>query len=44
MTEKKHGGKREGAGRPKGDKKNVSFWIYPQDKEVIKYFIKQLDT
>lgn len=43
MTQKKHGGKRVNAGRPKGVKKNVSFWIDPKDKEPILKFIKTLD-
>jgi hypothetical protein len=44
MQDKKpHGGKREGSGRPKGDKKNVSFWINPKYKQTILKFIKTLD-
>jgi ABC-type transport system substrate-binding protein len=44
MQDKKpHGGIREGSGRPKGYKKNVSFWCDPKYKEVIRKFIKTLD-
>ena len=31
------------AGRPKGVKKNVSFWIDPKHKETILIFIKTLE-
>jgi hypothetical protein len=44
MREKSpQGGKRQGAGRPKGVKKNVSFWINQKDKQTILKFIKTLD-
>lgn len=41
------GGYREGAGRPKGTTKeikgkNYTFWLYPEEKEKVKEYIKQL--
>lgn len=38
-----HGGKRENAGRPASGKVQLRFWTFPENKEAIDKFIKEIE-
>ena len=36
------GGKRDGSGRPQGERRRVGFWVNPEEHEALKVYLKKI--